>query len=362
MPAEALEPEDIKRRVARYQIDAARAQVAESTRNNLYARPLAEAAFELVEAMSSTVPRIDFGLAEIDADIRGIGPGELCYLTGKSHSGKTQLITHMIRSRPKGRFLYFTPDETKALVLCRLVGQGYDIDAERLEARIKAGDERAAWLVYKTAIHDFPNLIVIEQALDFTQMSVALHEAMTTAWDGQPPECVFVDYLDQLPGPTDYNGTKRKSVELKNWTKRHRVPVVCIHQPNRSVGRGERIGMDQLSNAGDTEATYVCGVWRIRDDPYHPERYMHQDTVTIGIDKNKRPPCRTGTYTFFLHPDTGALRSLRPEDMVAPGQPITSVETAAAVIERTRSRRTTGKLDKDDVIDLALVRAQREQP
>ena len=217
-------------------------------------------------------------------------------------------------------------------------------------------DERVRRLVQGTASEFFPNLIVLDQALTFDQMTVALHEA-EDYW-GDRCDGVIVDYLDLLPGDSTFDGTKGKSTHLKRWVKRSKVATVCIHQPKRGgAQRGERIGMDDMNMGGETEATFVLGVYRKRDDLYSGQAFMHQDTISVNIDKNKRPPCHTGAYDYHLDPHTGTIRSLRPEDLVVPGVPIPNVATAAAVV----AQRGRGAMDKDDVIDLALARAERER-
>src|SRR4029434_5152644 len=120
------------------------------------------------------------------------------------------------------------------------------------ERRIKKGDRNATRLVRRTATETFGHLMINDQALTFAQMGEAVREA-EEQWQAQC-DGVIVDYLDLLPVDADYNGTKGKSIGLKRWVKQHAVPGVCVHQPKRGGAfRGDKIGMDDLNQGGETE-------------------------------------------------------------------------------------------------------------
>ena len=327
----------------------AREMVRRQNAQYMYSRPLTSAANDLIDWMGNDQGRLMFGLTGLDAAVRGIANGELAYVTGRAHSGKTQLILHTICSAPERRFLYITPDEVDNLVLVKLIAITHGINAEELEQRIKRGDRNASRLVRQTATDLFGNLQITDMALTFTQMTQALKEA-EDQW-GAKCEGVFLDYLDLLPGDADYNGTKGKSVGLKRWVKEHHVAAICVHQPKRGGAfRGDRIGMDDMNQGGETEATFVLGVYRKRDDPTlaMEDHARHVNTMSVNLDKNKRPPCHTGQYDYYMDPHTGGLRELRPGDQVVVGAPI---EGAQAALQHRRHRTPP---DTEKVIQLAL--------
>ena len=326
--------DEVRARVAAREHDSARRRVENQRATYSYARPLLSAAVDLIDWMANEDHRLMFGLSEIDACLRGIGGGELCYVTGRAHSGKTQLVLHMVCENPGRRLMYFTPDEVDNLVLTKLIARVHGINAAELEALIKSRDRNAIQLVRRTAEQHFGKLMINDQALTFNQMTTGLREA-EQQW-GDKCEGVIVDYLDLLPGDADFNGTKTKSVHLKRWAKEHGVPVVCIHQPKRGgANRGRRIGMDDMNQGGETEATFVLGVFRKRDDYELPiyDRQTHTNTLTVCVDKNKRPPCHVGEFDYFLDPHSGQIRHVRPDDGVEPGMPMTAA-VARAVRER----------------------------
>lgn len=295
---------------------AARARAAQQDSERSHGRSLLSAALVLEDELRNTEARLHFGFSELDDMLRGIGPSELCYLTGKAHSGKTQLMLHMVWHNAGHRFLYFALDESPSHILRKLVAITHGVDASTLDTEIEAGNRASIDLVRHTAEDLFPNLEIVDEGLTATQMSTVLEEAQDR-W-GEPCHGVFLDYLDLLPGPTDYSGTKAKSIKLKAWARTHNVPVIAIHQPRRGgAGRGQQIGMDDMANCGETEAMFVLGVFRKRDDRSRSfeERTQHTDTLTVNVDKNKRTN-RTAMLDYHLHPQTGRIRNLRPIDLV----------------------------------------------
>jgi hypothetical protein len=116
--------------------------------------------------------------------------------------------------------------------------------------------------------------------------------------------------------------------------------MFCVHQPKRTgANRGQTIGMDDMANAGETEATYVLGVYRKREDEWleMDERRRMWNTVSVNISKNKRPPCKVGSFDFHLEERTGLIREMTDEDRWTAGLPIRSAQEAIAAREWQRT-------------------------
>lgn len=302
-------------------------------------KSFSDAAEGLIEYAQNLEGRFLTGLHDIDVMTRGFGRGELVYVTGRAHSGKTQVVLNAINANPDRRILYFTPDEVSELVLSKLVSIRHGVDAETLEQRIKEGDQYSIELVRKTATRDFPNLIVIDESLTLAQM----HEAVTEAedWWGQRVDCVVIDFLELIPGDAEGDvGVVAKSQALKRWGKVIDAPVICLHQGKRSAGpRGQAQGMDGMRYGGDTEAIFVIEVFRKRDDESLDawEKDRHQNTVTINVAKNKRPPCKKGERDFYMDPHNGLVRPITGVDQVAAGGATTNaMDTINAAAQRTQ--------------------------
>jgi len=319
----------IKERTEQEHLEAAEAV----ERKYRYVRPLTTAAEGLLAYMSNDEGRLMTGIHELDVMTRGFGRGELVMVTGRAHSGKTQIVLNTIVNNPNKRVILFTPDEVSELVLSKLVSIKHGINAEDVERRVKAGDQVTIDLVKRTASHDFRNLIVIDESLTLRQCADALAEAQDF-W-GDEAEMVAFDYLELLPGDDGSDGVVGKAQAVKRWTKNANVPVMCLHQASRSSGnRGQAAGLNAMRYGGESEAIFVIEAYRKREDESMDDfdRRRHANTLSINLAKNKRPPSKVGMFDVFMDPATGAVRSLQPDDMVVTGVPVTTVEDALKAV------------------------------
>jgi hypothetical protein len=74
--------------------------------------------------------------------------------------------------------------------------------------------------------------------------------------------------------------------------------------------------MDGMRYGGENEATYVVEVFRkCQDESLDAfEREAEQNTITVGVVKNKRPPSKTGYVDLHIAENTGAIRSMADGD------------------------------------------------
>jgi len=302
---------------------------AEAEARFRFIRPLTAAATELIDYLQNPEGRFLLGLKEIDMMTRGFGAGELVYMLGHAHSGKTQIVLNAINNNRNKRVLYFTPDEPAALVLTKLVALSSGVDAETLERKVKEKDERTVTLVQETASRTFKNLFVVDSGLTIDEMTIAYQEA-TAAWGGQEPDLIVVDFLELIPSEDD-EGVYRKSQDLKRFAKKAACPVICLHQASRgSGGRGKPMGMFSGRYGGETDAIFVLGVYRRRDDADLDQfdRDKASDLISVQVIKNKRPPSQTGEHEYFMESKTGLVREIRDGDFG-------TYRTASAAVSRS---------------------------
>lgn len=245
-----------------------------------------------------------------------------------------QLLLQAVCNNPDKRILWITPDEVSEMVLAKLIAMSKGINAEDIEKRIKAGDADTLRMVRHVAAHDFKNLLVVDDSVSLGKMTKALQEAED--WWGSPADLVVFDFLELLEGDNDdASGLSSKSQRLKRWTKENDVPVICIHQASRtSSARGTSAGMESMRYGGETEAIAVLVVYRKRDNEAMDEwdRNRHAHTLTVHLAKNKRPPSKLGEVDLFIDPNTGAIRPLKDDDLLAMGVPLRTAEQAMKVI------------------------------
>ena len=297
--------------------------------------PLGESIDSFVRWAQSPQERINLGIARIDAEMRGIAPGEIAMVLGFAHGGKTLLLLHSLKHNKEKHIALFIPDEPKELVLIKLTCITHNIDARILEERIAKNDKEAINLMKETAYEHFPNLAVFDQSLSSADMERGYNE-VCDVWN-QEPELVVVDFLELIQaGET----VPEKATFLKGFGRKHDVPMLVLHQTSRHAGAdGKKLTMSSGSYGGEQQATAILGVRRKkyeiqseitelieklnrsssertqeRLDFLRYEQKIHEHTVTVNLLKNKRPAGQlVDDVDFELNAATGRLRDLNGE-------------------------------------------------
>lgn len=308
-------------------------------RNSGLYRPLSDAADEFVHWAQTPEQRVLLGIPDIDAEMRGIAPGELAIIVGYSHSGKTLVMLEVLKNNRNRRVLYFGPDEPRPLVLVKLTCALHGLRARELEDRVMHEDPSAVQLLKRTASEDYPQLAVFDQAVGIADMERAYGE-MTDHW-GAAPELIVFDYLQQLK--TCYGDPAAQADELKAWGRRHDVPLLVLHQTSRSSGaEGKALTISSGAFGGEQQATHMVGVRRklfeieakiaeLKGRSNQTEKVIeeldlalylariHQHTLTLSLLKNKRPDAsRLPEVDYEIEKGTGRLTRL--EEGVFPSQ------------------------------------------
>lgn len=285
-----------------------------------FVRPLTEAANNLIETIRNPGGRIMFGIKEIDVLMRGIGKGELCYISGYTQGGKTQIFLNAVKNNHEKHIVLFTMDEPAEMVLAKLVALEKHWSFEWVEEQVKDGNQAVLSAIRSVASERYKNLIVVDQKVSTSDMSAALREA-EDYFGIKRVDLVGVDYLRLLEipaGESDGQTIVKKSVAIKQWTQTERVPMLCIHQGSRGkTSRGQQAGLDSMEYGGEQEAHFILTVRRLMNDESlsEAERETHQNTVNVALVKSKRLPPRLGEYTFYIDPDYGLVRSLHSNDI-----------------------------------------------
>ena len=314
-----------------------------------YIRSLGQAAQHLVEQIQNAEGRFMFGIRPVDIMVRGLGPGELCMFTGKSHSAKTQVLLNAVANNPESRVLWVTPDEVAELVLLKLFAMVEHVNPEDLEEKIKDGDQQMIDTLMTFANERFPNFQVVDDTVDQYQLEIAISES-TDHW-GEPPQLVVFDYLELMPTTDgESTGVVSNARAMKALAKEHEIPIVVVHQASRSGGkRGQAAGIDGMRYGGEAESNFVIECFRKVDDESADEytRNQQRSVVTVNVAKNKNPPSHKGMVDLFLHPNFGYVREIRDGDVGTPQEftrPSFTRDTAAResqsqMISRLRAER-----------------------
>lgn len=328
-----------------------------------YYVPLVRAADDYVHWAQTPNERIYLGFADIDQQMRGIAPAEMCLINGYSHSGKTLALLQILVANRDKRVVYFCPDEPRTLTLIKLACVTHGVDANGLEMDIMLNDQNAIKLLKDTALEHFPNLAVFDQTVSLIDMERALAEYSDAIGD---PQLIVVDYLDLITGGGEDIPSKANSI--KAFGKRHNVPMLVLHQSSRTAGAdGKKMTISSGAFGGEQQATHIIGVRRKRfeieghirelqeklDRATNTERIIekieslqyelriHQDTLTLNLVKCKRPASQLlDDMDFTIESGTGRLHRLEtgvlpyrddrpvPQSVVAEEEPQPSLADA----------------------------------
>jgi len=273
-------------------------------------RPLSDAIPDYVHWAQHPDERIYFGFNDLDMQVRGVAPSEMCLINGFSHSGKTLFLLQILVANRDKVVIYFCPDEPRTLTLIKLACLVHKVKGRELEEGIANNDPDAIKMLEQTAREWFPNLAVFDQFMNLSDMEKSLIEV--DKYLGQPRLMVF-DYLELLSSGDETVPAKANTI--KAFGKRHNIPLIVLHQSSRTSGAdGKKQTISSGAFGGEQQASHIVGVRRkkfeiesqIRDiiekldkstaserllerlDMLRYDLQLHENTVTINLVKCKR--------------------------------------------------------------------------
>lgn len=304
-----------------------------STPKYNYYAPLVKAADDYVHWAQTPNERVYLGFADIDEQMRGIAPSELCLINGYSHSGKTLALLQILSANRNKRVVYFCPDEPRTLTLIKLACVVHGVDANQLEQQVANNDRTAINLLKETATEHFPNLAVFDQTVSLLDMERSLAEVSDVMGE---PQLIVVDYLELITGAGE--DVPSKANAIKAFGKRHNKPLLVLHQSSRTAGAdGRKMTISSGAYGGEQQATHIIGVRRKRfeieghirelqeklERASNTEKIMekieslqydlriHKDTLTLNLVKCKRPASALlDDMDFTIEYGTGRLHRL----------------------------------------------------
>jgi replicative DNA helicase len=126
-------------------------------------RPLDDEVDNYIDFAKHPERRVYTGISAIDSQTRGLAPSELLIVSGFAHNGKTVLTVEIILANEGANCVFFTPDETRTVVLAKLSSALYGVSAEEIERRLAAGDQDTIDML-RTVAARFRNLAVYDDS------------------------------------------------------------------------------------------------------------------------------------------------------------------------------------------------------
>ncbi|PLX24664.1 MAG: hypothetical protein C0600_12860 [Ignavibacteria bacterium] len=262
--------------------------------------------------------RVNIGFAQIDDVTRGIGPGQVLNILGKTAVGKTAFLQNIGRnySQDTGEpVVMFSLEMQKEAVFERefqmeMGVSGYDAENAFTGSREEAMDH------VKRCAEATPSMYITDQAgltLEDVKAYVRYGEAEVYK---RKTGLVMIDYMGLIHGSGNdaYNAVSAVARNIKNVAKELDVPLVSLVQVGRKKKTGDELEMDDGRDSGAIEeaSDYIVGLWRAQQQT-DDENILLQ----VGLLKNRRG--RLGKWQGRMH-----KRSLRFEvigdDLLAQGE------------------------------------------
>ena len=284
-------------------------------------KPTSDAVDRWVEYAKGSHDCFHLGLQDIDSRMRGVWPSDVLVVTGRAHSGKSAvLLSSMARNLLEDPDFYgviYTPDEPEILVVSKLYALLYQRNLAEVEEALRTQDEIVLNEIQEAKFGFLDRIKIFPNALSFNDMSNAMREC-EDYWQHKP-RFVMVDFLEQLPQASGYEGVSKVLKGLKEWSEAEKMPTALIHQSGKASHRGSSRGMDDGKFNADEYAILQLNVFRKRDDPKlsDAERLMHSVSVSLDLCKNKRPPCHVthDPIDYYMDPNCGFVRDYFESDI-----------------------------------------------
>lgn len=235
------------------------------------------------------VKRVPTGITMIDEKIRGVAPGEVCMILGRSYAGKSLMAQNIIANNRDIGSIFFSLEMPYTQALIRLYAMHNKQGASAMMDELEAGNlPDDLW----DLVGDFPkHALVDEPNIGFDDMSAYLTEYERGF--GERPEFIVVDYLELLGGAKrsgeGFTAIDKVATTLKDWSKVEEMRVFVLHQCNRNEPRWVPPTESSPRFGGFTESDFVIGMWRPAFNPELDfwEKLDIKDMVCFNILKNR---------------------------------------------------------------------------
>lgn len=238
---------------------------------------------------SQRSPVVRLGFGSLDADMRGISPGQVCAFAARTSVGKTWALATVEHNCMTAYGVLSLSLEMPGLEWAeRALAIFADVAPEQVEiwARENVLQERAASFVAATR-----NVLLCDEPVHIQNLASLVEQARKRV----PVRLLIVDYLGLLHahGRDSYERASAIGKTLKEVAKRTQVAVVLATQVSRAGGDGSTpITLDMLRDSGVIEEAldFCIGCWRpgFNADAEPEEQLALEDVMRCQLLKNRK--------------------------------------------------------------------------
>jgi hypothetical protein len=238
------------------------------------------------------VDRMPFGIGRLDRATRGIEPGELAIVLGRTASLKTMWLLNwirlLVRQRPDAAFLIVEMEMPFEQLSRRLLRMDYNRTDEQLDTDIKSG------VINLDRFADtYRNLHFLDKgAVSLTAIERYAVDLSRVLGEETRLEGIFIDHAGLLRsehgGGSSYERASAAAIGLKQMARSLSVAVFCVVQANRGGNKtdGEPVNLEAARDSGcyEENADFVLAFGNITEPP------NEQPFVRMRLAKNRRGP------------------------------------------------------------------------
>ena len=236
---------------------------------------------------------IRLGFGSLDADMRGVSPGQVVGFAARTAVGKTWAlgtIADNVAARRDAGVLILSLEMPGPEWVERQVAIYADVAPEQVETWAKEGNLGPN---VRDFLERYENALVCEESVSLSQLPAVLEEARGRL--KVPLRLVIVDYLGLL-GSTGRDSYERASAlgkGLKELAKAESLAVVVAMQLSRAGGDGSQpVTIDMLRDSGVLEEAldFLIGAWRPGKAAglSLPDELELRDVMRVRLLKNRK--------------------------------------------------------------------------
>jgi replicative DNA helicase len=236
---------------------------------------------------------VHLGFGSIDAEIRGVSPGQVLGVAARTGGGKTWLLETIegnFTAREDAGSLALSLEMPGAEWAERAVAISSDVAPEVVETWARKGELGKH---VRSFLERYSRALVVEDAVRLAELPAVIAEARTRL--PVPLRLVLVDYLALLgvDGRDAYERASTLGRGLKAVAKQEKVPIVVAMQLSRAGGDGsEPVSLTMLRDSGVLEESldFLLGCWRPGKaaNLSPPDALDLADVLRVALLKNRK--------------------------------------------------------------------------
>lgn len=196
--------------------------------------------------------KVNLGFSTIDDEIKGIRPGEVCYIISPTNVGKTAISMNILMHNIKGDTIipFFSLENNEYQIFERMVQLELNVSSFDVENNFK-NNNQSFFDECKAVADKWSNVINIVKRVSLTDIIpyIKVCEKLT----GKRTRFVLIDYAQLIKCTgKEYEKVSEIAQQLKEISLNLRIPLIVLSQVSRQEARNEN-GLTLYSAKGSGE-------------------------------------------------------------------------------------------------------------